>query len=70
MSLNIDEKLLDIENVDEAVPEEIPEITKPTKASARKAKAPKVVRAKEFDIRAAHQAWKEKYGIEDEPRYY
>ena len=69
-SLKIDENLLDIETVEEPVREEIPEITKPIKASAKNAKGPKIVRVKEFDIRAAHQAWKEKHGIEDEPRYY
>jgi hypothetical protein len=72
-SLKIDDELLEeIESVDEPVTEEIPEIPKPVKpvASTKKAKGAKPVRTKEFDIRAAHQAWKEKYGIEDEPTYY
>jgi hypothetical protein len=47
--------------------EEIPEIPAPPKKQATRKKAsPKAAAVKEFDIRAAHQAWKEKYGIEDE----
>lgn len=70
-NLKIDEELLELETADEPFAEEIPEIPKAVKStSAKKAKAPKVRRPKEFDIRAAHQAWKEKYGIEDEPKYY
>jgi hypothetical protein len=73
-NLKIDEELLELETAEEPFAEEIPEIPKAVKSTSAKkvkaVKAPKVRRPKEFDIRAAHQAWKEKYGIEDEPKYY
>lgn len=63
-----DDDLPDDLDIDETnvVIEEIPEIPKPKKASTRKKSAqPKTAAAKEFDIRAAHQAWKEKNDIDD-----
>lgn len=46
--------------------EEIPEIPAPKKPSTRKKSAVARTVHKEFDIRAAHAAWKEKNGIEDD----
>jgi len=60
-----DDFLEGLEGAGEAPVEDIPEVPKAVKASGRK-KAPKAARVKEFDIRAAHQAWKEKNGIEDD----
>lgn len=47
--------------------EEIPEIPAPRKATGTRKRTtyPKAVH-REFDIRAAHQAWKEKNGIDDD----
>lgn len=67
--LELDDDFLDEADVDESQMEEIPEIPEPKKPVApKKAKRAKAALAKEFDIRAAHQAWKEKNGIEDD--YY
>ncbi len=65
-NLELDDELLDEGEVDETEAEEIPEIPQPKKPAVRKKGAPKAVLSKEFDIRAAHQAWKEKNGIEDD----
>jgi hypothetical protein len=71
--LELDDDFLDEADVDESEMEEIPEIPEPKKpvapASRKKAKRAKTAIAKEFDIRAAHQAWKEKNGIEDDYYY-
>ena len=66
--MKIDDEFLEgIEVTGEPQVEEIPQVPKAVKASSgKKAKASKVARVKEFDIRAAHQAWKEKNGIEDD----
>jgi hypothetical protein len=70
--VKIDDALLeDIDVTADVAAEDIPEIPKVVKAApARRGRASKTVRVKEFDIRAAHEAWKEKNGIEDEPTYY
>lgn len=61
------QEMPDFTEDDVEVVEEIPEIpAPPKKAATRKKASPKAAAVKEFDIRAAHQAWKEKYGIEDE----
>lgn len=66
-SLNIDDELHEMpELTEETAAEEIPDIPAPKKATSRRKGAyPRSV-PKEFDLRAAHQAWKEKYGIEDD----
>jgi hypothetical protein len=65
-NLKIDEELDEMPDYTDAPAEEIPEIPAPKKAGARKKAAfPRAV-PKEFDLRAAHQAWKEKNGIEDD----
>lgn len=50
-----------------SVVEEVPDVPAPKKPAGRKKAAYlRAVPAKEFDIRAAHQAWKEKNGIDDD----
>lgn len=66
--LELDDDFLDDTDVDESAMEEIPEIPQPKKPAARKKGKGAKAAPKEFDIRAAHQAWKEKNGIEDD--YY
>lgn len=73
-NMKIDDEFLEgLEGAGELPVEEIPDVPKALKGPAvkgvKKAKTPKIARVKEFDIRAAHQAWKEKNGIEDDYFY-
>lgn len=65
--LELDDAILDADE-EPAVVEEIPEVPAPVKkpAGRKKSAFPRAVPLKEFDIRAAHAAWKEKNGIEDD----
>jgi hypothetical protein len=65
--LELDDDLLDADD-DNVEAEEIPEVPAPPKkpAGRKKSAFPRAVAVKEFDIRAAHAAWKEKNGIEDD----
>lgn len=64
-NVNVDDEL-EMPEFENAGREEIPEIPAPRKTTARKKGSyPRAV-PKEFDLRAAHLAWKEKYGIEDD----
>ncbi len=68
--LKIEDDLLDDTEFDDTEMEEVPEIPEVKKPAPRKkGKSAKAAGLKEFDIRAAHQAWKEKNGIEDDYYY-
>lgn len=65
-NLKIDEELFETpELTEETAAEEIPEIPAAAKGTGRKRKSYQKAAPKEFDLRAAHQAWKEQHGIED-----